>query len=93
MIQYSSYNNTKIKNKEGKDVLINKMRDRIEYPLDGLIQERANKDDIKRPDLRVSDTYGSFAFIGVLIDSNDKDIFSFDFDDTIYYPIRELVVG
>jgi hypothetical protein len=43
--------------------------------------------------LRVIENYGSFAYIGALIDANEKDIFSFTFQDKIKYPIGDIVIG
>ena len=93
MIQYMYGTSITIKDKHGELVKSNTIRDRNNYSTNSMVNYIVESDDILRPDIRVIKDYGSFDYIGAMIDGNNIDIFSFIKGEKLTMPLGSVIVG
>jgi len=92
MFQYLTMNRDKILDKNGNDVYVKGFRKRIDY-MDNMVYIAKMKEEIlNRPDIIVKDLYGSVTKLSGIIDTNDKDIFSFRPNDNYNYASKMLAI-
>jgi hypothetical protein len=93
MLQYEIGNKYLLKDKNGNNVKTTGFRSRRVFPENFIYIQKANQIDELRPDVRALETYDSFKGLYLIIDANNKDIFSFNMRDNINYPDIEFLEG
>ena len=91
MEQYRTMPHFEIINKDGTKVRAKGFRQRVKYSDDNIFLDKMKQSNLLRPDILSNDKYGSIYNIGGIIDTNEKDIFSFDLSEQFRYANPNLL--